>query len=239
MKLSKKNLPKKIAVIFYGPPGAGKGTQAQLLADKLNLFHFDTGRYIRDIIYDPTLQKNKIIQKERKINEAGGLNTASWIFEIVSKKIDELNKLNKSVVLSGSPRTMAETFGDKKTKGLIELLEKDYGKKNIFIIALNLTESESLKRNTHRLICSQCRLAILSSIPQFKNLKMSKCPFCGGDLKHRFDDKKEVILRRLESYKEMTYPIIGELAKRKYRIIKINAAPLPYQVHQKIIGYLK
>ncbi|KKP85420.1 MAG: Adenylate kinase, partial [Candidatus Nomurabacteria bacterium GW2011_GWA1_35_8] len=69
-----------IAVILFGPPGSGKGTQAQLLADKLNLFHFDTGKYIRDILYNPKLKNNAAIKRERRLNESGQLNTSSWVF---------------------------------------------------------------------------------------------------------------------------------------------------------------
>ena len=163
-----------IAVILFGPPGSGKGTQAQLLADKLNLFHFDTGKYIRDILYDPKFKNNGIIKREKILNESGQLNTSSWVFEIVSKKIKEIDKINKGIVLSGSPRTVAEAFGQNSdSKGLIDILEKDYGKKNIFIFILKIPTMKSIKRNTHRLICSVCRTPVLN-IAEFRNIKISK-----------------------------------------------------------------
>ena len=54
------------AIIIYGLPGSGKGTQANLLADKLGLIHFDTGKYLERIVHDPANKKNKIIRRERK-----------------------------------------------------------------------------------------------------------------------------------------------------------------------------
>ena len=78
-----------IAVIIYGPPGSGKGTQAQLLAEKFDLIHLDSGRYLREILYNPKFKKNKIIQRERKINEAGKLNTPSWVLKIIGERVEK------------------------------------------------------------------------------------------------------------------------------------------------------
>ncbi len=241
-----------IAIILYGAPGSGKGTQAQLLADKLGLIHFDTGEYIRDLIYDPKYKSNKIIQRERKLNEAGKLNTPSWALKIVSDKVKEIKELfHRGVVLSGSPRTMFEAFGQSvdlrgtnaekrgKQAGLIEILEKIYGKKNIFIFKINVSENETIERNTRRLVCSACGTPILGKfidMVKFKNIRI--CPFCGGVLKHRFDDTKKIITNRLKEYKERTAPIFAELKKRKYKIIEINGKPLPSKVNQSILKWV-
>lgn len=224
-----------IAVILFGPPGSGKGTQAQLLADKLNLFHFDTGKYIRDIFYSPEFKNNAIIKQERRLNESGQLNTSSWVFEIVSKKIKEIDKINKGIVLSGSPRTIAEAFGQNSdSNGLMDILEKDYGKKNIFIFVLKIPAKESIKRNTHRLICSVCRTPILNT-SKLRNIKISTCLFCGGKMNHRLDDEKEVIFKRLKEYENQSQPIIKEMKKRNFQIITIDGAPLPFKIHNSIM----
>ncbi len=223
-----------IAVIIYGPPGSGKGTQAKLLADKLNLIHFDTGNYIRELLYNPSFKKNKIIQEEKSLNEAGKLNTPSWVLKILAEKAKKIEKLNEGVVFSGSPRTMFESFGDGKNKGLIKILEEFYGKKNIFIFVLNISEKESIRRNTKRLICSVCRSPILSQTLDAKR-RMLRCSFCGGRLKSRFDDKKEIISERLKEYKLRTFPIIEELKKKKYKVLDVDAEPSPHKIHKRII----
>ena len=231
-----------IAIIIYGPPGAGKGTQAQLLAEKFDLIHFDSGKYLRELLYDPKNKNNKIIQNERKINEVGKLNTPLWVLKIISGKIKEIaGLLHKGVVLSGSPRTIFETFGDQKNQGLIEILEKMYNKKNIYIFNINVSGNQTIERNTHRLVCSVCGTPILDMsiiLPKFKNADMSQCPFCGGKFKHRFDDNKKVIITRLKEYKERTAPIIKELKKRKYKIIEIDGSPMPYKIHEKIKSFI-
>lgn len=233
-----------LAIIIFGPPGSGKGTQAKLLSEKLNLIHFDSGSYLRQILYNPKYKKNKIVQAEKKLNEAGKINTPLWVLKIISDKIKKIEKINESVVFSGSPRSILEAFGDtekipsqsygtgKKHKGLMKILEEFYGKKNIRIFILNISEKESIKRNSKRIICSICRTPLL-------NQTLKTCPFCAGALKKRFDDKKEIIIKRLEEYQQKTLPIIKKLKKEKYKIINIDGHQLPYKIHKKLIDFLE
>ncbi len=231
-----------IAIIIYGPPGAGKGTQAQLLAEKFDLIHFDSGKYLRELLYNPKNNNNKIIQNERKINEAGKLNTPSWVLKIVSGKIKEIaGLLHKGVVLSGSLRTMFEALGDDKNIGLMKTLEKMYGRKNIYVFKINVSGNQTIERNTHRLVCSICGTPILNVsiiLPKCKDADISQCPFCGGKFKHRFDDNKKIIIARLKEYSERTAPIVNEFKKRKYKVIEIDGSPMPYKIHEKIKGFI-
>lgn len=227
---------KKFAVILYGPPGSGKGTQAKLLSDKFNFFHFDTGDFLRGILYDFKNRKNKKIQKEKKLNESGELNTPLWVLDMVSKRVKELAALKQSILFSGSPRTIFETFGNKKYPGLITLLKKLYGQENIFVFVLKIPESESIKRNSSRSVCSVCKIPLIGKAPNVKR-RESNCPFCGGKIVRRRDDKKEIITGRLKEYRLRTQPIFNELKKLKYKVIFIDGTPMPYKVHQKIAGY--
>ena len=97
---SKNKKNSKLAIIFYGSPGSGKGTQAKLLADKLGLYHFDTGDFLRKILNNPVLTKNKEIIKERKLNRSGKLNSPSWVLKIISKQAETISKLGQSIVCS-------------------------------------------------------------------------------------------------------------------------------------------
>lgn len=234
---------KKTVVIIYGPPSSGKGTQAKLLSDKLGFFNFDTGVLIREILYSSQHKNNKETQREKKLNEAGKLCTPSWVFKIVSYRVKELANFGESIVFSGSPRTMEESFGygggvdkelDKKKSGLFGLLEKFYGRENIRIFQIIVPEREVLKRNQHRLICGFCNLPFLHL---FRGAK--KCFFCGGDVIRRKDDKKGIIFERLQEYKKRTLPIVHELKKQKYKIVEIDGAPLPYKIHQKLLTYFR
>lgn len=224
---------KKIIAI-YGPPGSGKGTQAKLLEANFNFYHFDTGKYIEQLIRDPENLKNKIIQRERKKFESGELCTPSWILKIIAKKIKKMGKADFSIVLSGSPRTIFEAFGDSKNTGLIKTLEKIYRKK-IYFVHLNVAAETSIYRNSNRTICSLCSAPIL-----YKKTKESvNCPFCDSPVRRRKLDKPEIIKVRLEEYRGRTKPILERLKKMGYKINYVNAEPPPHKIYQEIVSKLK
>lgn len=222
---------KKIVIMLFGPPGAGKGTQANLLADKLGIIHFDTGKFLESVIYDPRRQKEKLIKRERKLWESGFLNTPSWVLREVMRETKKIYKANWGIVFSGSPRTLFEA------QGLLPLLEKLYGKKNLFAFVLKISADQSVRRNSRRLICSVCRNPLLTA---YYPLSLPKhCPICAGPFYRRTLDKAEVIKVRFKEYKERTKPIFELMKKRNYKIIEIDARPAPYKIFNKIYDYLK
>lgn len=219
---------KKIAVAIYGPPGAGKGTQADLLCSKRGSIHFDTGKRLRAIFTDPANRKNKRIEKERINNEKGFLNTPAWVLSIVKEGVIQTSKAGLSIVFSGSPRTIYEAFGDKKTKGLTSELVKQYGKKNIFFIFLSVRPEVAKKRNTIRLVCVECKTSVSGEV------KVKECPICLGKMQRRKDDAPEVYSQRIQQYNDRTLPIIAGLKKNKFTIINIDGEQKPYKVFADI-----
>lgn len=223
----------KSAIILYGPPGSGKGTQAELLEKNLNFIHFDTGSQLRGILYDPKNKNNKEIQKERNRNEKGDLNTPAWVLKIVKQKTKKLSLLNQPIVFSGSPRTFFEAFGGLKNEGFFSFLSRKFGKKNVFIFVLRIPEEASIFRNSNRVYCSNCGGTLLA---KYKNLKT--CPFCDGKITKRKDDNKKIIEERLREYRERTQPIFNKIKSQKYNVVEIDGTPPPYKIHQKIVSYL-
>jgi len=224
----------KKVIIIYGPPGAGKGTQANLLAAKLGFLHFDTGKYLERFVHDPENQKNPIIKKERVLFDAGKLCTPGWVLKIVRQKTIELSRSNFGLVFSGSPRTVFEAFGDSKNQGLIEAFEKYYGKKNIIPIVLQVSPKTSVLRNSSRLVCFVCGTVVLSG-----NCVGKMCPICASPLERRTLDTPEIIKTRLKEYAARTEPILDGLKKRGYRPQEINGEPLPYTVFKNIVRKIK
>jgi adenylate kinase len=222
---------KKIAIILYGPPGAGKGTQANLLASKLGLIHFDTGKFLESIVHDPKRQKEKIVRREKKLFDSGILLTPSFVLSEVAKAIRRIRKAGYGVVFSGSPRTVYET------NGLMPVLERLYGKKNIFIFALNMPAGFSLKRNGNRLVCSACGYTLLTQY--YPKVKPKYCPVCGGPFYRRTLDNPDVIKVRIKEYIDRTEPIFDIEKKRGYRVRAIDARPAPFKVFRKIYAHLK
>src|SRR3989344_1730772 len=227
---------RKIAVIIYGPPGSGKGTQADLLAKALNLVHFDTGAQIEAVVYDPKNQNNKLIQKQRHTFDTGGICDPWWVAELAEKAFRKISKAGLGLVLSGSLRTLFETFGDHKTKGLLKVLEEEYGRNNIFFFLLKVNPKSSIKRNSSRLICSVCGKPVLH---QYLKQKPFGCPVCGGKLRARTLDNPAVIEKRLVAYQAETAPVFAELRKRGYKIAEVNGEPAPYVIQKNILEKIK
>ena len=225
------------AIIIMGPPGAGKGTQANLISKKLGYVHLDTGAYFEELLYDPSFKNNKEIQKERKIFEFGGLLTPSWVLKTVKEKIKNIAKAKMGIILSGSLRTIYETFGDKLNKGLLEEIDDNYGRKNIFIFELRVFPKDSIKRNSNRVICSSCGLPLMKT-KKFRFKIGDECPFCGGRLKGRTLDNVKTIKNRLKEYSLRTEPIIAAMKKKNYKVVKIDGRPKPFTVNKKILSYI-
>ena len=222
---------KKIVAILYGPPGSGKGTQANIIAHKLNLIHFDTGRFLEDLVHDPERQREKIVKRERALFDKGILMTPSFVLREVANKVRELRKAGWGIIFSGSPRTMYEA------NALLPILNKLYGKKNIYVFLLNIPPKSSIERNGRRLVCSVCGHMVLAA---YHPLTVPKhCPVCAGPLYKRTLDTPDVIKVRLVEFKNRTLPILKLLKKQKYRVNVINALPAPHKVLHKIYAHLK
>ncbi|MDP3052882.1 MAG: nucleoside monophosphate kinase [bacterium] len=223
------------AIILYGPPGSGKGTLANLLSKNFGFVNFDTGQHLREMLYDPKFQKNKTIQKEKLLNQSGKLNTPSFVLKLVSAATKKIASVDCSVIFTGSPRTIFEAFGDKKNNGLMGVLEKLYGRKNIFIFELRVSPEISIKRNSHRVICAICGQPSLFLYTG----KTPCCAVCAGPFEKRIDDNPEIFETRLAEYQNRTQPIFGRLKEKDYKIFSLDGAPAPYIVFEKIVSKLK
>ena len=225
----------KIAVIIYGPPGSGKGTQANLLAGRKGFVHFDTGRYLEQFLHNPANWKNPEVATAKKVFDRGELISPSFVLKLTGRKTKEISSAGFNLVFSGSPRTMFEAVGDKNNVGLIKILEEEYGKKNLYPVFLKIKPEISIQRNKNRLICSVCATVMLYSDVMHEH---KICPLCGGKLIKRLVDNPAIFKTRVKEYKERTFPILKELKKQGYEIININGSPLPYIVHHQIMGKL-
>lgn len=117
----------KIAAALFGPPGSGKGTQADFLAEEYGLIHLDTGKLIEKTVHDPAKQGDPIIQRERNNFDTGLLVTPEWfVEEIIIREIRANGENGQGIVFSGSPRTLYEA------EQMLPALEKYYGHENLF-----------------------------------------------------------------------------------------------------------
>lgn len=219
------------AVAIYGPPGSGKGTQANLLAWTKNFIHFDTGKFFEQTINDPTRQDEPEVKEMREQFISGVLVNPTITLRLVAKKTKEIGESGFNIVYSGSPRTMFEAFGDEKSEGLVSVLEKLYGKENVQFVFLKIDPQVAIKRNANRKVCSLCATAILYNDSTHHH---TECPLCGAKLRRRAVDNPEVLQTRIKEYEERTKPIVDELKKRGYKIHEVDGTPLPYVVFEGV-----
>jgi len=219
----------KIAVVLYGPPGSGKGTQADLLAQKLGLIHFDTGKFLENLVHDPARQKEKLIQKEKKNFDTGKLLTPSFVFREVASAAKKIADADMGIVFSGSPRTMYEA------EHLLPVLNKLYGKK-IFVFILEIPEATSVKRNGSRLVCVECKKPLLTAY--YPSKKPKHCSFCAGPFYRRTLDDPKVIKVRLKEYRTRTMPIFDYVKSLRMKVHPVSGVSAPYKVFEKIYKIL-
>ncbi|MCX6813862.1 MAG: nucleoside monophosphate kinase [Candidatus Azambacteria bacterium] len=138
----------KIAIIFLGRPGSGKDTQAELLAKKFGLVHLISSKLIEKVLKSRGKNielEGKIynLEKERRLQRSGFLNTPEFVSALVKFEIIRMAKSGYGIIMSGSPRTLGEL------KDELPLLDKLYGK-NIFFFQVIISPREVFIRNLKR-----------------------------------------------------------------------------------------
>ena len=216
------------AVFLMGPPGAGKGTQAELISDKFGLIHLDTGRYL-ELLFN----ENRMPLKIRKEFKQGDIVNPFWVLKVFKELIKRIGGIGFGIVFSGSLRTVFEAFGDGKNKGIILALVDSYGKKNILVFELDIPPEVTILRNSKRKICSVC------GKPHLLGAALRNCPFCGGKLIRRVQDKPSIIKNRLKEYKERTKPVLKRMRADGFKVIKIDGRPKATIIFNRISRYLK
>lgn len=179
-------------MILLGPPGAGKGTQAKLLAAQNGLAHLSTG----DILRDEVARGTDLGKKAQAYMDRGDLVPDQLIIDMIKGRLDE----SAGFILDGFPRTVPQA----------EALEKIAR----IDVAINiaLSREEVIRRLTSRRVCRHCGKIynLLYNPPAVDGV----CDACGGELFQRDDDKREVIQNRYDVYMDATAPLIDFYRKR-------------------------
>lgn len=228
----------KKAVILFGPPGAGKGTQSELLAERLGLFLFETSRILERKFKEAEKfpDKDRFVEidgikydvmDEKKLWGTGVLNSPPWVSYLVINEIKKLFNQGESIIFSGSPRTLYEA------EKVIPVLSELYGKENIRAMMIEISPEVTVFRNTHRKICELMRHSILFS-KETENL--ANCPLDGSKLDKRKNlDDEETIKTRLKEYKERTLPMVDYFSSNGIEVVKINGERSPAEVFADIL----
>lgn len=183
-----------IRIILLGPPGSGKGTQAERIVEKYDVPVVATGDIFRQNIADGT----ELGKKAKSYMDAGELVPDELVIELV---VDRLNRddCKEGFLLDGFPRTVAQAEAlDKVLKELNAELDK--------VLYISVPDEELIKRISGRRLCRDCGKP--HSIASFKENDELKCDACGGELYQRSDDNEETAANRIKVYDENTAPLV-------------------------------
>ena len=187
-------------LIFLGPPGAGKGTQAKRICDKYNLTQIATGDILREHLKNET----GLGKKARQYIDAGNLVPNDLIIDMMRYEIEK-NRSKGGYLLDGFPRTVTQA------EALDELLS-DLDDKIDVAIVLNVPNEELMARLTGRRVCPSCGTSyhLIFNPPAKEGI----CDLDGEELFQRKDDNEDTVKNRLDVYVNETKPIITYYEKQ-------------------------
>jgi adenylate kinase len=208
-----------VYIIFLGPPGAGKGTQAANVARKLNLIHIASGDLFRQALEKGT----ELGIKAKSYMEKGELVPAQITIRMVLERLSAPGS-ERGAILDGFPRNLEQA------QVLDKALSKQ-GKAIDKVVYIKVSKEELLKRLSGRWVCRQCQAPYhaTDSPPRV----WGKCDKCGGELYQRPDDTIESVRKRLEVYSVETTPLIDYYG-RGGKLVEIDGEGSVAEVGRRI-----
>lgn len=206
-------------LILLGPPGAGKGTQAEILSRHFSIPTISTGNILRAAVQNGS----PVGLKAKGYMDAGRLVPDEVIIDIITMRLAEADCAG-GFILDGVPRTIPQA----------EALERA-GVSFDRVISLEISDEEIVKRMSGRRVCVACGAPfhITGNPPR----KEGVCDVCGAPLQQRPDDKPEVVLDRLKVYQAETAPLKGFYTKRGI-LSSIENKPTPDDTFRAILSVL-
>lgn len=200
-----------------GPPGAGKGTQGELLVDRLELPRYATG----DMLRAARKAETRLGRRAARYMDAGELVPDELILAIVEEALDR-DGAWEGFIFDGFPRTVAQA------EGLERLLERR-GRSLDAVVSLEVPEEELVRRLARRRVCGAC-----GEVTRAEGDGGDACPACGGTLVQRSDDRPETVRRRLEVYRRETTPVLRWYADSEVPLLRVDGTGGVDAVHARI-----
>jgi adenylate kinase len=187
-------------IVLFGPPGAGKGTQAKFLSEEFNIPHISTG----DILRENVRKGTALGIKAKSYMDKGELVPDQLLNDLVRSRLEEPDT-KKGFLLDGYPRTIPQA------KALDEIMD-DLNRKLSAVVNIDVGTGALVKRLSGRRICRSCGASYHVSFnpPKVKDT----CDTCAGELYQRADDTEEAIKNRLAVYKKQTQPVLDYYKKK-------------------------
>ena len=182
-------------LVLFGPPGSGKGTQAQFLGGEFNIPHLSTGDMLREAVAMGT----EIGLRAKDLMEAGALVPDEVVVGIISERLDRDDCVN-GFILDGFPRTVAQA-------NALDNLLVDKGLKLDRVVEIQVSDELLIQRISGRFSCLDCGLGYHDRFKQPE--REGVCDICGGNrFTRRKDDNKATVRERLNTYNAQTTPLL-------------------------------
>ncbi len=182
-------MAENVVIAFLGAPGAGKGTQAKILAEKFGFKHLSTGDVLREAVRNGT----PLGQTVKKVMEAGELVSDDLVSEIVRERVTATDGANV-LILDGYPRNVHQARYLDSLRGV-----------QVFVVDIKLEEEQAVKRLSGRRFCADC--GKIYNVFFSPSQREGYCDDCGKELQQRKDDSEEVIRERFRVYRDQTAPV--------------------------------
>ena len=208
-------------IVILGPPGAGKGTQGDLLAQRLGVPKIATGDVLRSAVREGT----PMGRAARAAMDRGDLVPDDVILGIMKEALGTPSAA-RGAILDGVVRTEAQAAG-------LERVLDELGRPLDAVLIFEVPDEELVKRLGGRTVCDTCQTPYTGREPG------SKCEKCGGTLVRRKDDEPDAIRNRLAVYQRQTAPVIDWYRRDGARLVSINAVGTTADVLQRAMGALE
>jgi adenylate kinase len=206
-----------VNLVFIGPPGSGKGTQAVRLARRFGIPHISTGDILRQAVRDATPLGKQV---------AATIATGSLVGDELMADLvrDRLARPDTApgFLLDGFPRTIVQA----------RLLDHLLAGAPVIVVLLDADDAEIVRRLSSRRICESCKLT--QSVSDAADGNGESCPYCGGALVRREDDEPATVRHRLATYAETAEPLIVHY-RRRPTFISVNGLQRPEEVTSALV----
>jgi len=210
-----------VILVFLGPPGAGKGTQAKLLSQRMGFLHLSTGDLLREAVKNQT----PLGRKAKEYMDRGELVPDELIVQLIEETLPK----DGNVILDGFPRTVNQALA-------LEEMLKVKGEKISKVLFFDVPDEVIVDRLSGRRVCSKCGAVyhVKYNPPKVEGV----CDLCGGSLVQRDDDKEEVVRKRLEVYRKQTQPLV-EFYQERGIIYKLDAGKGVEELFEEVKGLVR
>ena len=214
-------------IVLLGPPGVGKGTQAQLLAQRIGACALSTGDIFRTACLLADCQRSPAMNEALRAMRAGKLVPDQSVLQLIRERKGCLN-CGGGFILDGFPRTVAQA------RALDELLA-EFDVRLDAVLDFRCSTEQLIARLSGRRVCPDCKAVF--HITQRPPIKNGTCDNCGGALRQREDDFTEAIRVRLDAYTQQTAPLTDFYARRGL-LTAVDASGSPQDVLARAIDVL-